>query len=109
VLDLAKWDAALYDNGFLTEATRQQMWTPVVLSNGTSHPYGLGWELDPPLRGEKVVRHGGSLQGFRAEFARFVDHNLTIIILMNSDDVDWRQLVTGVAARYLPSREPVNR
>jgi CubicO group peptidase (beta-lactamase class C family) len=46
VVDLAKWDALLDSDGFLTEATRRQMWTPVTLNNGTTYPYGLGWGLD---------------------------------------------------------------
>jgi CubicO group peptidase (beta-lactamase class C family) len=104
VVDLAKWDALLERDSFLTEATRRQMWTAVTLNNGTTYPYGLGWELDAQgsVKGRRVVRHGGSVIGFRAEFARFVDDRLTIIVLMNLHDVDWQTIVRGVAARYLP-------
>ena len=45
VLDLAKWDAVLYTDKILSDSTRRQMWTPVTLNDGTSHPYGFGWEL----------------------------------------------------------------
>ena len=105
VIDLAKFDALLERDGFLTEATRRQMWTPVTLNNGTTYPYGLGWELDAQgsVKGRRVVRHGGSVIGFRSEFARFVDDRLTIILLMNLHDVDWQSIVRGVAAAYLPS------
>jgi D-alanyl-D-alanine carboxypeptidase len=103
VVDLAKLDALLDRDGFLTEATRRQMWTPVTLNNGTTYPYGLGWELDAQgsVKGRRVVRHGGSVIGFRSEFARFVDDRLTIILLMNLHDVDWQTIVRGVAAAYL--------
>jgi D-alanyl-D-alanine carboxypeptidase len=103
VVDLAKWDALLDRDGFLTEATRRQMWTPVTLTNGNTYPYGLGWELDGQgaVKGRRVVRHGGSVIGFRSEFARFVDDHLTIIVLMNLHDVDWQTIVRGVAAQYL--------
>jgi CubicO group peptidase (beta-lactamase class C family) len=104
VVDLAKFDALLDSEGFLIEATRHQMWTPVTLDNGTTYPYGLGWELDGQgaVRGRPVVRHGGSVIGFRSEFARFVDDRLTIILLMNLHDVDWQTIVRGIAAVYLP-------
>jgi D-alanyl-D-alanine carboxypeptidase len=101
--DLAKWDAVLNTDKLLSDTNRRQMWTPVTLNAGTTHPYGLGWELDGPVSGDKVVRHGGSVRGFRAEFARFTDERLTIIILMNANDIDYASVVRGVAAQYLPA------
>lgn len=101
VLDLAKWDAMLYTDKILNDSTRHQMWTPVKLNDGTSLPYGFGWELGS-FRGRKLVQHGGGMPGFRAEFARFVDDRLTIIVLMNLDDVDKDSILYGVAGFYLP-------
>jgi D-alanyl-D-alanine carboxypeptidase len=102
VLDLAKWDAVLYSEKILSDSTRRQMWTPVTLNDGTSHPYGFGWELGS-FKGRKLVHHGGGMPGFRAEFGRFVDDRLTIIFLMNLDDVDRYSILYGLAALYLPS------
>jgi len=102
VLDLAKWDAVLYTNKVLSDSTRQQMWTPVKLNDGTSHPYGFGWQLDS-LKGRRLVHHSGGMTGFRTKFARFVDDRLTIIVLMNLDVADVDSIVYGVAAFYLPT------
>ena len=41
------------------------------------------------------------MTGFRSAFARFLDDRLTIIILMNLDDVDPQAILNGVAALYL--------
>jgi CubicO group peptidase (beta-lactamase class C family) len=101
VLDLAKWDAVLYSDKILTADTRRQMWTPVTLNDGSSEPYGFGWEL-VSFRGRKLVHHSGGMPGARSEFARFVDDSLTIILLMNLDDVDVDSILNGVAALYLP-------
>jgi len=103
VVDLAKWDAWLDNGTFLRDTIRRQMWTSVTLNNGTTHPYGLGWELDGPVLGRRVVRHGGSVIGFRSEFVRFVDDRLTIILLMNLHDVDWQTIRLGVARLHLPA------
>jgi CubicO group peptidase (beta-lactamase class C family) len=100
VLDLAKWDAVLYTDKILSDSTRRQMWTPVTLNNGSSHPYGFGWEL-ASFRGRRLVHHGGGMPGFRSEFARFVDDRLTIIFLANLDDVDRDSILYGLAALYL--------
>ena len=101
VVDLAKWDAALHGDTLLSESTRRLMWTPVTLNNGSSHPYGFGWELGS-YRDRRLVYHSGSLPGFRAQLARFVDDNVTVIVLMNLDDVDADAIVRGVATFYLP-------
>ena len=77
------------------------MWTPVTLTDGKLHPYGFGWQLGE-FRGRKRVYHGGETRGFRGAFTRFVDDGLTIIVLMNIDDVDLDSLVAGIANLYLP-------
>ncbi len=105
VLDLAKWDAALYTDRILKQSVRDQMWAPVKLNNGTSHPYGFGWMLDP-VGGHVQVHHGGSLPGFRAETARFVDDKLTVVILTNGDSARPGSIAVGVAALYIPALIP---
>lgn len=103
VLDLAKWDAALYRNDVLTRATREAMWTPVRLSDGTTHGYGFGWALDT-LEGRRVVTHGGSLPGFRAGMTRILEDSLTVIVLTNADGAEPDTFAEGVMRAYLRPR-----
>lgn len=105
VLDLAKWDAALYTDKILASSVRNQMWEAVKLNNGRTHPYGFGWYLDT-VGGRKLVRHGGSLPGFRAEFVRFTDDKLSIIILANGDNANLGSVALGIADRYIPGLIP---
>jgi len=105
VNDLAKWDAALYTDKFLTKATRDQMWTPVKLNNGETYPYGFGWELGP-AGNHRQVRHGGALPGFRAEFARLIDDKLSVIVLTNGDGANAASIAAGIADRYIPDVLP---
>ncbi len=101
VLDMAKWDAMLYTDTILTEAARREMWTPVRLNGGTTSGYGYGWQL-VTNRGRTQVYHGGGGPGARASFARFLEDRLSIIVLINMDDVDIDTIVQGLAALYLP-------
>ena len=105
VLDLAKWDAALYTDNILSASTRRQMWTPVTLNDGKSYPYGFGW-MFATVAGHRLVHHPGGMPGFRSDIARFVDDGLTIIVLMNLDDVDIDALIEVLASIYLPARAP---
>ncbi len=108
VLDMAKWDMMLYADKILSDSTRRQMWTPVKLNNGTTYPYGFGWQLNS-LSGRRLVHHSGGMPGFRAKFARFVDEQLTIIVLMNLDDVDVDSIVRNVAEFYLSAVQSPGR
>jgi len=99
VLDLAKYDAALYTDRPLSAKIRKQMWTPVTLSSGATHPYGFGWELGS-VGGHTVVRHGGSLSGFRAELARYIDDKLSIIVLTNGSNATPNTIARGIADVY---------
>lgn len=105
VLDLAKWDAALYDDKVLKPSVRDQMWAPVKLNNGATHPYGFGWELSA-VAGHKLVHHGGSLPGFRAQISRFVDDKLTVIVLTNGDNANPNSIALHIAAFYIPGLIP---
>jgi D-alanyl-D-alanine carboxypeptidase len=105
VLDLAKWDAALYTDRILKQSVRDQMWSPVKLNNGASHSYGFGWQLDT-VAGHKRVSHGGSLPGFRASLARFVDDKLTVVVLTNGDNANPGAIALGVADLYIPGLIP---
>ena len=106
VLDLVKWDRQLATNTLLSETSRRLMWTPVRLANGSPHPYGFGWEL-ADIKGHRHVGHGGSLPGFRSGFSRYPDDRLTVIVLINADDVDRGSIVQGIADLYLRVPEPV--
>ena len=105
VLDLAKWDAALYAGKILKPPVRDQMWVPVKLNTGATHPYGFGWELST-VAGHKLVHHGGSLPGFRAQIMRFVDDKLTVIVLTNGDNANPNSMALNVAAFYIPGLIP---
>jgi D-alanyl-D-alanine carboxypeptidase len=96
VLDLAKWDAALRGDAFLKKESKAQIWTPMILSDGKPYPYGFGWNVTE-FRGHKLLSHGGQTAGFAANISRYVDDNLTVIVLTNLGD----QGIGGVIARGL--------
>ena len=105
VLDLAKFDAALYTEKILKKTSLEQMWQPVKENeSGVGSPkgsyFGFGWGVDR-VNGHRVVFKGGSNAGFRATFVRFVDDNLTIIILGNGEAVRAQSLAYEVANFYI--------
>ena len=83
ILDLARWDAALYTNQPLTQASLKQIWTPAQLSDGRQKAYGFGWHTDT-IHNHRIVFHGGAWQGFKSFIVRFPDDGLSIIFFANS-------------------------
>jgi CubicO group peptidase (beta-lactamase class C family) len=102
ILDLAKWDAALYTERLLKRSSLEQMWTVVKLNDGkpNSGHYGFGWDIDT-VGGHRVIRHGGSWQGFRTQISRYVDDRLTVIVLANLAEADPGKIAGHVAEMYL--------
>jgi CubicO group peptidase (beta-lactamase class C family) len=102
VLDLAKWDAALYTEKLLKRSSLDEMWTPVKLNNGqpNSGHYGFGWEITNP-HGHRLIAHQGSWQGFETQISRYVDDKLTVVVLTNLGGADPEKIATGVAQIYL--------
>jgi D-alanyl-D-alanine carboxypeptidase len=106
VLDLAKWDNALDSGKILTAATREQMWTSVRLTDGTTYGYGFGWFLDE-INGHRRVHHSGGVPGFVCEMERFPDDRLTVIVMANIGGRDLEDMAVHVAAHYKPDLKPV--
>ena len=96
--DLAKWDAALNADRILSKASRDLLWTPARLNDGSTVPYGLGWVLDS-VNNLPYVWHNGQVNGFHSQLERHADQGLTIIVLCNLTDGRSEHIAAGVAER----------
>ncbi len=105
ILDLIKWDAALYTEKLLKRTSLELMWTPVKLSNANPRNYGFGWSLNK-TNGHRVIEHGGSWQGFRSNISRYVDDKLTIIVLANIASAQPEKISHQVAGLYIAELAP---
>ena len=100
VLDLAKWDAGLRSGKLLKPETIRLMLTPTKLASGQEVKYGLGNELLID-RGHRVGGHNGEIFGFNSSFSRYVDDNLSVILLCNLGDVPGEEFAHYIAGLYL--------
>jgi CubicO group peptidase (beta-lactamase class C family) len=111
--DIARWDDALRKHTLLSEKEMQPAFTPVRLNDGSlphfqkgeggdpkaaprQVEYGFGWFLDP-YQGHQRSYHDGGTMGFRTTIQRFVDDQLTIVVLSNRTDLDPDALSLQVA------------
>jgi CubicO group peptidase (beta-lactamase class C family) len=110
VLDLLKWDQALYGDQLLPEAPKKIMWTP-ALDN-----YACGWEIaapSPKTDGQARMSHSGGINGFGANLIRVPQLRLTAIVLSNNESTPATVMSNEILAIYgghtvtLPVARPV--
>ena len=105
ILDLARWDAALYTDKLLKRSSLEQMWTVARLNDGqpNSGHYGFGWEITSS-HGHRLIDHEGAWQGFKTQISRYVDDKLTVVVLANLAEADPGKIAEHVAEFYLSGR-----
>jgi CubicO group peptidase (beta-lactamase class C family) len=109
--DLYLWDQALSRNGILS----QLQWEQLFGSN--TSPFGsYGWvvtEQSINNKPRKRVWHNGTMNGFYSEFNRYIDENITIIVLSNVNltpvDVICERLAKIVMGEEVLPPNPVSR
>ena len=100
--DLARWDAALYDDRLLPARSRTLMFTPATATREPDVPYyGFGWRLN----GDSVWHSGESI-GFRNVIVRWPAEHLTVIVLTNRDDPEPYRLALSIARPYRATATP---
>jgi CubicO group peptidase (beta-lactamase class C family) len=111
VLDLAKWDQALYTTKLLSESSLDRIWTVYKLRDGkpNSANYGFAWVITTQNR-HRLIAHDGAWQGFTCAIQRYPNDSLTVVVLTNVDAANARpdymaSVIAGLAdAPLLPQK-----
>lgn len=95
--DLLRWSRALDDPTYLSKASRDAMFDGGSEADGW---YGYGFRIQPYLRADgstgRLVRHGGSMDGFLSNLHRYLDDELTVIVLGNLRPFEVRGITRDV-------------
>jgi len=85
VEDMLIWDQALYNGGLVSEETLDTIFSPYANSGerGTEdNDYGYGWFIDK-MYGRKRISHDGGGLGFITGFDRYINEQVSIVVLSN--------------------------
>lgn len=95
--DLAKWDAALYDERLLRRASLQQAFSAATATSEPDVPhYGFGWRINGD-----ALWHSGESIGFRNVIVRYPKQKLTVVVLSNRNGPEPYALALQIARRWL--------
>jgi CubicO group peptidase (beta-lactamase class C family) len=96
VLDMYKWDRALYSDNVLSEASREAFFTPTaIIAEGMGYAYG-GVVMEEP--GRKYILFNGEINGFFATSIRYSDEELYVIVLSNLENPSAQAVAQGLMA-----------
>lgn len=100
VVDLYKWDQALYTEKLVSKKMLNQAFTPgSSTSDMEGSGYGFGWYIGK-YHGTNNFWHYGSTCGFSTRIERFPDKHFTVIILTNRRDAEISEIARKIADLY---------
>jgi hypothetical protein len=88
--------------------SRAEMLRPVMLNDGSSFDYGLGWGTGI-YQGHDAHLHTGGGFGYSGELLRFPDADTTVVLLTNLYRFPFHQVGMAIARQALGLAEPVSR
>jgi CubicO group peptidase (beta-lactamase class C family) len=105
--DMILWDKVLREkNTILKKENWELLWTPFIKTSAKPESkthYGFGWLIDE-RNGHKAIEHSGSNIGFRSYYTRFVNDDLSIIIMTNTYEADPGAIVKALSEYYFRSK-----
>ena len=83
VIDLLKWDRALYASKLISKESKKIIFTSSELNDKSKTDYGFGWFIEDNGVYGNLVNHTGGWPGYETIIDRHVQNDKTIIVLLN--------------------------
>jgi tetratricopeptide (TPR) repeat protein len=91
--DLYKWHKCLMTELVLSEEAKQKLYHPKLRPEETENSYyAYGWDVSKTKRNTTQVWHNGTNRILYADFLRFTDENVTLIMLSNKSHSNFNNL-----------------
>ncbi len=82
--DMYKWHQALLDNHILDEKAKEKYYKPYIREGKDANSfYAYGWAILPTPRKTNLITHNGGNGIFFCDFWRYLDEQITIIVMTN--------------------------
>lgn len=98
--DLLRWDRALRSPDFLDSVLLREAFNPVVLNDGSTFPYGFGWDI-VAQGAQKIVKHNGDNPGYKTQIIRLLSVDKVAILLCNNYHPAFEGLVKAIEGMFL--------
>lgn len=107
--DLLSWDQALYGKKLVQQTTLAEAFTPTVLNDGKSSPYGFGWVIGMDERIGKMVFHTGDNPGYHTQIRRYLSPKITMILLNNNNSDQMENILNEIERMLTFGNQAINK
>jgi len=98
VEDLYLWHKALKSNAILDiDAKEKYYMKHVEEGEGSGSYYGYGWAIFPTARNTELIAHNGGNGVFFTDFWRYLDEEVTIILMTNNTKPESDRMASDIA------------
>jgi len=94
--DILKWDRALYGKELVPAELIAEAFTPATLNDGSVSQYGFGWYIQEHATHGKIVYHNGDNPGYATTIVRYLEQDLTVILLSKNAHAKFDSIAAGV-------------
>jgi CubicO group peptidase (beta-lactamase class C family) len=105
--DMILWNKVLREKKIILKKENWELlWQPYIKTSAnpdSKNYYGFAWEVEE-YKGHKAISHGGANTGFRSFYIRFIDDDLSIIIMTNTDEARPAPIARTLADHYFRNR-----
>ncbi|MEZ5426618.1 MAG: serine hydrolase domain-containing protein [Pyrinomonadaceae bacterium] len=102
VEDLYKFHLALKGETILSEGEKEKQYRPYIKEGPDADSfYGYGWSIVPTPRNTNLITHNGGNGIFFADFWRYPQEDLVVIVMTNSLKKEYRDLAREIALTML--------
>ncbi len=96
--DMLRWHIALTGDAILSAAAKDKMYRRHVREgSGADTFYGYGWSIGDSAWGSRLIEHNGGNGTFFADFLRFPDDDLVVILSTNDSQVKGGRIAHALA------------
>ena len=106
VIDLLKWDRAMYTEKLISKESKNEIFTSSKLNDKSKTDYGFGWFVEDNGVYGNLVQHTGGWPGYMTFIERHIQNDKTIIVLLNYTNEDTYIPVADLR-RMLYNIEPI--
>ncbi len=102
VQDMYKWHLALLENKILDENAKKKLYGKhIEEGEGAGSYYGYGWAIFPTPRNTELIAHNGGNGIFFADMWRYLEEDITIIVMTNSVKRSYERMTSQIAGILL--------
>lgn len=101
LVDLALWEQGLHNQTLVSAEALERAWTTGTLDDGSAiededgYGYGYGWCVDDD-EDNPSISHDGSWDGTATSYIRYLNDEVSILLLSNHDETDLDDLRSAI-------------